>query len=183
MRHHAAAGEGLAARLGSSGAGLQGSVAGAEEAVADHRVGVDRDERVPLAARHGAQTVVDRRTLARRRGKRAFQHLRAGSGGQGSRLIGAAIGDDEHDITGPALSDERRHGAGDDGRFVARRHEHQKPPLTAVAPPPAPWQQRRGGERRQMGRGQRAWCGDGDGRSAQHSPAEATARHVGDHCV
>ncbi len=181
--HHPASGERFAAGLRRGRAGLQGGIAGVEEAVVDDRVGVDRDERIPGPAGGEAQPVVDRRALPRWGVRRALEHLGARRHRLGGGAVRAAVGDDEDDVARPALGHERGDGAGDHRLLVAGGNDHEQPPTSPVAGGAPTRQERRRGERRQVHGGEDAGRGDGAGSRAEREPGDPTDGHAGTQSV
>ena len=123
----------FAARLDRLGAGGQRPVASGEEAGLDHRVGVEHQDRVPLQRTRVLEPCLPRGGPACSLAWSALEHGRTGRARDLGRAIGAAVGDDEHEVVRSPVGHDRFEGGTDHPLLVVRGHQHHEADLGLVA--------------------------------------------------
>ena len=128
----------FAARLDRLGAGRHRAVAGGEEAGLDHRVGIKHQDRVPLQRTRVLEPRLPRCRPAWGLIWAALEHGRAERARDFGGPIGAAVGDDQHQVVRSPVGHDRVEGGGDHHLLVVGRHQHDEAELGLVGGPGIP---------------------------------------------
>jgi hypothetical protein len=90
----------------------------------DVAVGVEDDQHVGRARSQMRDPRVERQPLAPMRRVDPFEHLGPPCAGDGRRVVGAVVGDDEDAVSGPELGQDTSKRPVQHLRFVVGRDEH-----------------------------------------------------------